>query len=62
MNSVKLQDIKLICRNLLCLDTPIMNYQQRNFKNNPIDNGINKNKIPRYKSEQGGKRHISKKQ
>ena len=60
MNSVKLQDTKLIHRNLLNLLT--VNYQKeklkkkRNQENNPIYNFIKKDKIPRNKSNQGRKR------
>ena len=47
--SVKLQDTKLIHRNLLCFYIPAMNYQ-RNLKDNLLYSCIKNNKIPRNKS------------
>ena len=57
MNSVKLQDTKLIYRNLLFSYT-LMTIRKRKQENNPIYNCVKKNKIPRNKLNQGGERPI----
>ena len=57
MSSVKLQDIKLIYRNLLCFYTLTTNYQKEKLRKQSLYNCIKKNKIPRNKSNQGDERH-----
>ena len=49
MNSVKLQDTKLIHRNLLHFYTLTEKIRKRNSRNNPIYHCIKENKIPRNK-------------
>ena len=55
MNLAKLQDKKLIHRNLLCFYTVIMNYQKAILRNNLIYICTKKNKIHQNKSNQRGK-------
>ena len=49
MNLVKLQDTKLIYRNLLHFCTLTMIYQERKLGNHTIYNHVKRNKIPRIK-------------
>ena len=58
MNSVKLQDTKLIFRNPLHFYTLITNSEKEKLRNYLIYNYIKKNKIPRNKSNQRGKRIV----
>ena len=55
MNSVKLQDTKLVCRNMLHFYTLITNYQKEIKKTIPF---MLASKIPRNKFNQGGERHV----
>ena len=55
-NSVRLQDKKLIYRNLLHFYTVLTSIKKRNEENNPIYNCTTKNKIPRNKFNQGCER------
>ena len=48
IDSVKLQDTKLLHRNLLLIYTLTMRIRMRNWGNNPIYQGIKKNKISIY--------------
>ena len=48
-NLAKLQDTKLIHRNLLHFYTLTMRDQKEKFKNDPIYHRLKKNKIPRNK-------------
>ena len=60
MNSAKFQDTRLIYRNLLHFFTLTINYPKEKVKKkkNLVQNHIKKNKIPRNKLNQGGKRPI----
>ena len=58
INSVKFQDTKLKYSNLLCFCTLKMDYQKKKLRKNPIYNCIKKNKIPRNKSNQRGKKIV----
>ena len=51
---VKLQDSRLIYRNLLHFHTLIMKYQKENLRKQNIYNCIKKNKILENKFNQGG--------
>ena len=58
MNSVKLQNTRLIYRNQSIFNILIMNYQKENLRKHRIYNHVTKNKTPRKKHTQGGKRHV----
>ena len=59
MNSVRLQDSRLIYRNPLYFYASIMKYQKEKVeKKNLFKNHIKKGKIPRNKLNQGGERPI----
>lgn len=56
MNSVKLQNTKLIYKNLLHFCTLIMNYQKEKSRKQFHYDHIKNNKIPRNKFNKGGER------
>ena len=58
MNSLKLQETKLPCRNVLPFYALITNYQRKTI---PFTIALKKNKIPRNKSNQGSKRPVHRK-
>ena len=62
MNLAKQRDTKSIFRNQRHFCTPTMKYQkQKSGKKNPIWYSNKKNKVPRSKPNQGGKRPILRK-
>ena len=58
MNSVRLQDTRLIYRNLLHFYILIMNYQKEKAKKKNSHLKLCQKKIPRNKLNQGGERTI----
>ena len=61
MNSGELQNIKLICKNNVLLYTNNKLSERQIKKTIPFITASKKNKIPRNKSNQGGKRHVFRK-
>ena len=58
MNSVRLQNTRYIYRNQSIFNILTMNYQKENLRKHCIYNHVTKNKMPRKKRNQGGKRRV----